>query len=110
MNQGAVEQYTGEGEPPYCEMTLRATDEMEECGDLHLQATINGVTTITIDLPYEQTLSTETSSHSSHSSSDSATPQSIATADIPWSTKQGIAISNGTYMVNKLLLMAVIKL
>ena len=98
MNQAAVEQYTGEGEPPYCEMTLRATDKMEECGDLHLQATINGVTTINIDRPYEQTLSsTEPSPHSSHSSSDSATPQSIGTADIPWSTEQGTAISNSIH-------------
>ena len=27
MATAAVEQYTGEGEPPYCEMTLRATDD-----------------------------------------------------------------------------------
>ena len=26
MTTAAVEQYTGEGEPPYCEMTLRVTD------------------------------------------------------------------------------------
>ena len=26
MTTAAVEQYTGEGEPPYCEMTLRAAD------------------------------------------------------------------------------------
>ena len=26
MTTAAVEQYTGEGEPPYCEMTLRATE------------------------------------------------------------------------------------
>ena len=26
VTTAAVEQYTGEGEPPYCEMTLRATD------------------------------------------------------------------------------------
>ena len=26
MTTAAVEQYTGEGEPPYCGMTLRATD------------------------------------------------------------------------------------
>ena len=26
MTTAVVEQYTGEGEPPYCEMTLRATD------------------------------------------------------------------------------------
>ena len=26
VSTAAVEQYTGEGEPPYCEMTLRATD------------------------------------------------------------------------------------
>ena len=29
MTTAAVEQYTGEGEPPYCEMTLRATDNAE---------------------------------------------------------------------------------
>ena len=27
MTTAAVEQYTGEGEPPYCEMTLRAADD-----------------------------------------------------------------------------------
>ena len=27
VTTAAVEQYTGEGEPPYCEMTLRATDD-----------------------------------------------------------------------------------
>ena len=26
MTTAAVEQYTGEGEPPYCEITLRAVD------------------------------------------------------------------------------------
>ena len=26
MTTAAVEQYTGEGEPPYCEMTLQAID------------------------------------------------------------------------------------
>ena len=26
VTTAAVEQYTGEGEPPYCEMTLRAAD------------------------------------------------------------------------------------
>ena len=26
MTTAAVEEYNGEGEPPYCEMTLRATD------------------------------------------------------------------------------------
>ena len=26
VTTAAVEQYTGEGEPPYCEMTVRATD------------------------------------------------------------------------------------
>ena len=25
-----MEQYTGEGEPPYCEMTLRATEEWSD--------------------------------------------------------------------------------
>ena len=27
VTTAAVEQYTGEGEPPYCEMTLRAIDD-----------------------------------------------------------------------------------
>ena len=29
MTTAAVEQYTVEGEPPYCEMTLRATDNAD---------------------------------------------------------------------------------
>ena len=29
MTTAAVEQYTGEGEPPYCEMTLRAADNAD---------------------------------------------------------------------------------
>ena len=29
MITAAVEQYTGEGEPPYCEMTLRAADNYD---------------------------------------------------------------------------------
>ena len=29
VTTAAVEQYTGEGEPPYCEMTLRAADNAD---------------------------------------------------------------------------------
>ena len=34
MTTAAVEQYTGEGEPPYCEMTLKATNSDEIGNDL----------------------------------------------------------------------------
>ena len=30
VTTAAVEQYTGEGEPPYCEMTLRATGSSDQ--------------------------------------------------------------------------------
>ena len=41
MTTAAVEQYTGEGEPPYCEMTLRATDS--DKNDLIIPVTLIGV-------------------------------------------------------------------
>ena len=40
MTTAAVEQYTGEGEPPYCEMTLRADDD---------NTTYNGNFTVTLN-------------------------------------------------------------
>ena len=50
----AVEQYTGEGKPPYCEMTLRASDVC----DFTLPITLTGVkqpTTITLERVAETT-------------------------------------------------------
>ena len=39
-----MEQYTGEGEPPYCEMTLRATDTYKITPpDLIVEAKLKGV-------------------------------------------------------------------
>ena len=38
VTTAAVEQYTGEGEPPYCEMTLRAPLPKENPGDLNFVA------------------------------------------------------------------------
>ena len=43
MTTAAVEQYTGVGEPPYCEMTLRATDSDKSDDLLHLPVTLIGV-------------------------------------------------------------------
>ena len=43
MTTAAVEQYTGEGEPPYCEMTLRATDSKTTPPDLTVEANLKGV-------------------------------------------------------------------
>ena len=50
MTTAAVKQYTGEGEPPYCEMTLRAAkpDGSAPPG-LTLPVTLIGVTTITLE-------------------------------------------------------------
>ena len=51
MTTAAVEQYTGEGEPPYCEMTLRAADGSTP-PDFTLPVTLTGVkqpTTITLE-------------------------------------------------------------
>ena len=57
MTTAAVEQYTGEGEPPYCEMTLRATDDSTP-PDLTLPVTLTGVkqpTTIILEREAETT-------------------------------------------------------
>ena len=43
MTTAAVDQYTGEGEPPYCEMTLRATDIAKSDDTLLLPVTLIGV-------------------------------------------------------------------
>ena len=43
MTTAAVEQYTGEGEPPYCEMTLRATDSKTTPPHLTVEANLKGV-------------------------------------------------------------------
>ena len=43
MTTAAVEQYTGECEPPYCEMTLRATDSVKSDDLLQLHVTLIGV-------------------------------------------------------------------
>ena len=42
MTTAAVEQYTGEGEPPYCEMTLRAIDD-NTTRNGNFTVTLNGV-------------------------------------------------------------------
>ena len=57
MTTAEVEQYTGEGEPPYCEMTLRAADGSTP-PDLTLPVTLTGVkqpTTITLERAAETT-------------------------------------------------------
>ena len=41
VTTAAVEQYTGEGDPPYCEMTFRATDS--DKSDLIIPVTLIGV-------------------------------------------------------------------
>ena len=43
VTTAAVEQYTGEGEPPYCEMTLRATDNKTTPPDVTVEAEFKGV-------------------------------------------------------------------
>ena len=44
VTTAAVEQYTGEGEPPYCEMTLRATDAATDKQSIfELLVTLTGV-------------------------------------------------------------------
>ena len=44
VTTAAVEQYTGEGEPPYCEMILRATDsDKSALTILQLPVTFTGV-------------------------------------------------------------------
>ena len=55
-----MEQYTGEGEPPYCEMTVTNADLMTTPPDLHLVATISsGTTERTITLTKEAKYVTE---------------------------------------------------
>ena len=51
-----MEQYNGEGEPPYCEMTLRAEGMKKFLGDLHFTANLKGIKTspIILNRPYEQ--------------------------------------------------------
>ena len=54
MTTAAVEQYTGKGKPPYCEMTLRVSDAC----DFTLPVTLTGVkqpTTITLERVAETT-------------------------------------------------------
>ena len=43
MNRADVEGYTGEGEPPYCEMTISNANPKITPPDLHIVATINGI-------------------------------------------------------------------
>ena len=43
MTTATVEQYTGEGEPPYCEMTLRATDSDKSALTILQPVTLIGV-------------------------------------------------------------------
>ena len=57
MTSAAVEQYTGYGYPPYCEMTLRATDSDSIPPDLTLPVTLTGVRkpiTITLERAAER--------------------------------------------------------
>ena len=52
MTTAAVEQYTGEGEPPYYEMTLEAASDETTPPDLTLSVTLTGgkqPTTITLE-------------------------------------------------------------
>ena len=54
VTTAAVEQYTGEGKPPFCEMTVRASDAC----DFTLPVTLIGVkqpTTITLERASETT-------------------------------------------------------
>ena len=43
MSRADVEEYTGEGEPPYCEMIVSSTNPKITPPDLHIVATINGI-------------------------------------------------------------------
>ena len=43
MSRADVEGYTGEGEPPYCEMIVSSTNTVITPPDLHIVATINGI-------------------------------------------------------------------
>ena len=57
VTTAAVEQYTGVGKPPYCEMTLRAADDSTP-PDLTVPVTLTGLkqpTTITLERVVETT-------------------------------------------------------
>ena len=43
MSRAVVEEYTGEGEPPHCEMTVSNPNTKITPPDLHIVATINGI-------------------------------------------------------------------
>ena len=43
VTTAALEQYTGEGEPPHCEMTLRATDSDKSALTILQPVTLIGV-------------------------------------------------------------------
>ena len=43
MSRADVEGYTGEGEPPYCEMIVISTNPAITPPDLHIVATISGI-------------------------------------------------------------------
>ena len=54
MTTAAVEQYTGEGEPPYCEMTFSNGNPKITPPDLHIVATIRGTkNSVTIKIKKE---------------------------------------------------------
>ena len=57
-----MEGYTGEGNPPVIELTIRAVGEKELRGDLHCDVTLMGVklSHITIERMYEQSPSQPT--------------------------------------------------
>ena len=50
MTTAAVEQYTGEGEPPYCEMTLRAADDNTSTYNGNFMVTLIGAPNNTIKI------------------------------------------------------------
>ena len=58
MSTSALRQFASEGEPPYCEMTLRADDDMKDIvhEDLEFAVTFKGVKAapIVINRTYEQ--------------------------------------------------------
>ena len=43
MSRADIERYIGEGEPPYCEMTVDNANPKITPPDLHFVATINGI-------------------------------------------------------------------
>ena len=56
VTTAAVEQYTGEGEPPYCEMTLRATDSDKSALTILQPVTLIGVRQLNNILPMRRAL------------------------------------------------------